>query len=450
MEINPEAQRQKMIHTPVPRLIVSLSLPTIASQLVSTIYNTADTYFVAKIGTSAAAAVGVVFALMSIIQALGMGLGMGANSLISRRLGAKENEAASRTASSAVAASFLSGCAILVLGLIFLHPLMRILGSTETMLPYSASYARIILMGSPVMCAAFTMNGILRSEGEAMFAMWGLCTGGILNMILDPVFIFGLHMGIAGAALATVLSQFVSFCILFSVFLRGKSIVCLQRRLISRRAADYLLIVTTGAPTFCRQGLASLASALLNINAAPYGDAAVAAVTISNKIYLLVRNIILGIGQGFQPVAGYNYGAGLPKRVREAFRFSTLLGTVICCIAAALLACFASPVIAWFRHDDPEVIRIGTHALYFACGVMPFMAFSTYVNQIYQALGIRIPATILACCRQGICFVPLALILPRLLGLTGVEMLQPAADLATFFIAVPYLLRLYRRQLSVP
>jgi len=254
-------------------------------------------------------------------------------------------------------------------------------------------------------------------------------------------------MGIAGAALATVLSQAVSFILLFSVFLRGKSIVELHRRSISRQFAVYSLIVTTGAPTFCRQGLASLASALLNINAAPYGDAAVAAVTISNKIYLLVRNICLGIGQGFQPVAGYNYGAGEKKRVKEAFRFSTLLGTVICCIAAALIAWHAQAVIAWFRGDDPDVIRIGTHALYFACGVMPFMAFSTYVNQIYQALGIRIPATILACCRQGICFVPLALLLPRLFGLTGVEMLQPGADLLTFFIAVPYLIRLYHRQL---
>ena len=445
--IDPEEKRRQMLQTPVPKIVVALSVPTTVSQLVSTIYNTADTYFVAQIGTSAAAAVGVVFALMSIIQALGFGLGMGANSLISRRLGAQKVEEASRYASSAAAAAFLGGCVILAAGLIFLNPLMRLLGSTESMLPFSASYGRIILLGAPFMCCAFTLNAILRAEGEAFFAMLGLCTGGILNMGLDPLFIFAFDMGIAGAALATVLSQFVSFVILAGFFVRGKSIVSLKPANVSRKAADYGLIVSTGAPTFCRQGLASLASAVLNRNAAAFGDAAVAAVTISNKIYLLVRNIILGIGQGFQPVAGYNYGAGDKKRTREAFWFATKLGTVICVLAAALLAWQAEPVIAWFRGDDPEVIRIGTHALYFACGVMPFMAFSTYVNQIYQCLGFRVPATVLACCRQGVCFLPLAFLLPRLFGLAGVEMLQPAADLLTFVIAVPFLVRMFKKNL---
>lgn len=442
MEIDPEVQRQKMLTTPVHRLVVSLAVPTVISQMVTTIYNTADTYFVSQIGTSAAAAVGVVFSLMSLMQAWGMGLGMGANSLVSRKLGAAQNKEANTYASSAIAASFLGGCLILLLGMIFLEPLMRLLGSTDTMLPYSMAYARYILMGAPYMCWAFTMNSILRSEGEAAFAMWGLCAGGILNMILDPIFIFTFHMGIAGAAIATILSQFVSFCILLSIFLRGKSIVKLAPRYISRRISDYILIITTGAPTFCRQGLASVASALMNIQAAPFGDAAVAAVTIANKIYLMVRNIVLGIGQGMQPVAGYNFGAGKKGRVRETFRFTTLLGTVISVTAAVLLAANASAVISWFRPDDPEVLAIGTRALWFVCAVLPFLAYSTYVNQIYQVLGYRTSATVLACCRQGICFIPLAFLLPRFLGLTGVEMLQPAADLATFFVALPFQIRL--------
>ena len=449
MEINPESQRKKMLETPMPRLIASLALPTTASQLVSTIYNTADTYFVAQIGTSAAAAVGVVFSLMSIIQAMGFGLGMGSNSLISRRLGARKNEEANRYGSSAFAAALLAGCILMVVGLLFLHPLMKLLGSTDTMLPYCADYARIILLGAPIMCSAFVLNNILRSEGEAFFAMWGLCAGGILNVFLDPLFIFGLKMGIAGAALATVLSQCVSFLLLLSVFLRGKSIVKLHPGFVSRKAADYLLIISTGAPTFFRQGLASLASALINVNASIYGDAAVAAVTIANKIYLLVRNIILGIGQGFQPVAGYNYGAGNKRRVREAFWVATWMGTVICVIAAVLLAFNAGTVIAWFRSDDPEVIRIGTVALYFACGVMPLMAYSTYVNQIYQCLGFRVPATVLASCRQGICFLPLAFLLPRVLHLTGVQMLQPGADLLTFLIALPMQIHFFRKELPV-
>ena len=447
MTIDPEVQRQRMLTAPIPSLIITLSIPTLVSQLVSTIYNTADTYFVSQIGTSASAAVGVVFALMSLIQALGMGLGMGASSLISRRLGAARNEEASRYASSAVTASFLSGCAILVIGLLALHPLMRLLGATETILPYAASYGRIILMGAPIMCTSFTINGILRSEGEAMFAMWGLCAGGILNMALDPLFIFKFGMGIAGAALATVLSQCVSFTILCAVFASGRSIVELRRKYVSRSFSDYALIVTTGAPTFFRQGLASLASAMINVCAAAFGDAAVAAVTISNKIYLLVRNIVLGVGQGFMPVAGYNYGAGDKRRTRKAFWFSIMLGTVDCVIAAALIALNASAIIGWFR-DDPEVIRIGTEALHFVCAVMPLMAYSTYVNQIFQCLGFRVQATVLASCRQGICFIPLALTLPRILGLTGVEMLQPGADLLTFFVAVPFQIHLFRTDLK--
>ena len=445
---DPEKQRQKMLKTPIPRLITSLGLPTVASQLVSTIYNTADTYFVAQIGTSAAAAVGVVFALMSIFQALGYGVGMGANSLISRRLGAGEVEEANRYASSAFAASLIAGCLVMVIGLLCLEPLMRLLGSTETMLPHSVAYARIILMGAPFFTCSFTMNNLLRSEGKAMMAMVGLCTGGLLNVGLDPLFIFTFGMETAGAALATIISQVISFCILFSFFLRKKTVIELRAKNVSRSFSDYSLIVTTGAPTFSRQGLASLASAILNRRAAVFGDAAVAAVTISNKIYLLVRNIVLGIGQGATPVMGYNYGAGDKKRTREAFSFATKAGTVICVTAAVLLAWRASDVIAWFR-DDPEVIKIGTKALYFACGVMPVMAFSTYVNQLYQSLGLRASATFLACCRQGICFVPLAFTLPALFGLTGVQMLQPGADLLTFFVSLPFLIRLFHRQLKI-
>ena len=322
---------------------------------------------------------------------------------------------------------------------------MMRLGSTQTILPYAAAYARYILVGAPVMCMAFTMNGILRAEGEASYAMWGLCTGGILNMVLDPLFIFKFGMGISGAALATVISQFVSFSILLSIYLRGKSIVKLSLKYASRKAEDYMLIVTTGAPTFFRQGLASLASALMAISAAVYGDAAVAAVTIANKIYLMVRNIVIGIGQGFMPVAGYNYGGGRYRRVREAFFFSVFIGTVINVVAAVLLYVYAEAVITWFRNDDPEVIAIGIRAIRFVSMAMPFMAFSTYVNQIYQGLGLRLQATILASCRQGICFIPLVLILPRLLGLTGVILLQPGADILTFAVMVPFQIALNRK-----
>jgi len=437
-----------MVEEPLPKLILSLSIPTTISQLISIVYNTADTYFVSQLSTSATAAVGVVFSLMSIIQAVGFGLGMGANSIISRRLGARREEDAARTASSAFFVSILFGFVLMAAGLATLRPLMRLLGSTETILPYACAYGGYILLGAPIMCSSFVLNNILRSEGEASLAMWGLCTGGLLNVGLDPLFIFTLHMGIAGAALATVLSQAVSFVILLSFFLRKKSIVPLGLRWVSRSGADYALIVKNGFPTICRQSLGSLAAAMLNIQAAVYGDAAVAAITVANKVYLLVRNVVLGIGQGFQPVAGYNYGAGRRDRVRGAFRFVCVLGTAVCIVSAAVLAFHAPAVIAWFRKGDQEVIRIGSGYLYYFCTVLPFLAYSTYVNQLYQCLGFSKPASLLASCRQGIFFIPLVLVLPLFLGLTGVQLAQPGADFCTFLISVPFQISFFKKELS--
>ncbi|MDO5518195.1 MAG: MATE family efflux transporter [Clostridium sp.] len=282
--------------------------------------------------------------LMSIIQAVGFGLGMGANSLISRNLGAKKDNDACKYGNSTFSAAIIFGLCLMVFGLLGLHLLIRILGSTETMLPYSCDYGKYILIGASVMCSSFVLNNIIRFEGHALYAMWGLCIGGILNMIVDPIFIFGFDMGISGAAIATI----VSFMRLLSIFIRNKSIVKLGLKYISRNSRDYLHIVKTGFPTICRQMLGSVSSALLNIQAAVFGDAAVGTITIANKIYIFVRNVILGIGQGFQPVVGYNYGDHNKKRVKEAFIFS--------CTAALVIGLNTSGVIAWFRKDDMEVI----------------------------------------------------------------------------------------------
>ena len=435
-----------MLQTPVAKLVLSLAAPTVASQLISIIYNTADTYFVSQISTSASAAVGVVFSLQSIIQAYGFGVAMGAGSLISLRLGEKKDLEANRCASSGLLAELAGGLLMLILGLLYLEPLIRALGATETMLPHACAYGRIILMGAPIMCGSFILNCILRAEGAAVASMIGLCSGGILNIALDPLLIFTFGMGTAGAAVATVISQCVSFLVLAVAFLRGRSIVHLRPKYTSRSPRDYVQILAVGFPTIARQGMASLASALMNIQGAVYGDAAVAALTISNKIYLLVRNVIIGIGQGFQPVAGYNYGAGDRKRTRQAFIFATKLGTVICILAAGILAAFAEPIIGWFR-ADPEVIAIGRLALLYTCAVMPFMAYSTFVNQLYQCLGYKLPATVLASLRQGICYLPLIFILPHFLGLQGVQMTQPGSDLLTFFICIPFQIVFFRKHL---
>ena len=270
-----EEQHRRMLQTPVPKLVLSLAAPTVASQLISIIYNTADTYFVSQISTSASAAVGVVFSLSSIIQAYGFGVAMGASSLISLRLGEKKDRDANGYASSGFFAELVGGLLILIFGLLFLEPLMRVLGATETMLPHACAYGRIILMGAPIMCCSFVLNCVLRAEGAAVVSMVGLCAGGLINIALDPLFIFTFEMGTAGAAIATVASQCVSLVILSISFLRGRSIVHLHPKYVSCHMRDYVQIIAVGFPTIARQGMASLASALMNIQGAIYGDAAV-------------------------------------------------------------------------------------------------------------------------------------------------------------------------------
>lgn len=444
--ITEDDMRNKMLKKPVHTLVAQMAVPTTISQIITVIYNTADTYFVANIGKSAAAAVGVGFSLMSIIQAIGSGMGMGAGSLISRELGAKKPETASRHGSSALALSIVFALILSIVGLAELKGMMRLLGSSETMLSYACDYCRYILIGCPVMCASLVLNIILRSEGSARFAMFGIFTGGILNIILDAFFIRTLGMGIAGAAIATVISQFVSLVILIVPFIAKRSIIKLKLSYISHSAGDYVLIFKTGAPTICRQGLASIAAAMLNVKARMYGDAAIAAVTIANKIYLLVRNIVLGIGQGYQPVAGYNFGAGNKLRTRHAFSFACLLGTVISTVAAVVVFFNARSIICWFQ-DDSEVIAIGIKALYFACIAMPFMAYSTYVDQLYQCLGFCKTATFLACCRQGIMFLPVIIILPEVIGITGVQCAQPLSDILSFLLCIPFQVVFFRKVL---
>ena len=273
-----DAQYRKMTQTPIPRLVATLAVPTIISMLVTAVYNMADTFFVAQLGTSAAGAVGIVFSLMAVIQAIGFMLGMGAGNLVSRYLGAKEQRQADCAASTAFFTALAFGLGITVLGTLFLDPLMRVLGATPTILPYARDYARYILFGAPVMCASFVLNNILRGEGKAMLAMVGIGLGGVLNIGLDPLFIYTFGLGIAGAAIATLLSQCVSFAILLACFLRRKSAVRLHIGQVSRKAEVYARIIKTGMPSFCRQSLASVATVLLNVNAAVYGDAAVAGV----------------------------------------------------------------------------------------------------------------------------------------------------------------------------
>lgn len=443
-----EEQYERMTKAPIPRLVTSLALPTTVSMLVTVIYNTADTYFVSQIDESASAAVGMVCTIMMLIQAAGYALGVGSGSLISRKLGEKNGDAADLYASSAFFAALAVGAVIGWGCLAMLEPLLLLLRCTDTMLPHAIPYAKYILLAAPISCASFVLSNTLRAEGESQIAMWGLGAGNILNIILDPLLIFRFGMGAGGAALATAISQCVGFAALLSVFFAGKSIVRIDIRRISRRGQDYLLIVTNGLPTLCRQGLGSLASAVLNIQAVVYGDAAVSAITIANKIYVFARSIVIGIGQGFQPVAGYNYSAGNRRRAWSSFTFASLVGTVICILSALLLALFAEPLMSWFIKND-EVVRIGTEMLRFFAAALPFLAISTYVNQLYQCLGFRTAATFLASCRQGIFFLPAVLLLPMRLGCVGVEISQAMADFITFLVSMPFLSSFYRRHIAI-
>ncbi len=443
-----EAEYRRMTESSVTRLVLSLSLPAILSQMITSIYNMADTFFVTGLGDSAVGAVSVVYALQSIIQAVGYGLAMGAGSLVSRCLGEKDDEGASRYASSAFFSAFFFGLLLAVVCLVDLDGLLLFCASTETILPHAVDYAFIILLGAPLMCSSFVISNVLRAEGKATLAMFGLTVGGVLNMVLDPIFIFGLDMGVAGAALATVLSQTVGFGFLLSFYIAGKSIVKLSIRRVGRRFGDYGLIVKTGLPTVFRQGLGSVATTLLNVRVKVYGDAAIAAVGLANKVYMLLRGLIIGVGQGFQPVAGYNYGAGKPRRVKQAFLVAVALGTCLSVVSSLSLLLFSESIIGFFGPETAEVTRIGARMLRFLGMTIPVLGYSTFVNQLYQSLGYVTGATFLASCRQGICFVPLIILLPVALGLDGILLAQGLSDLATCLISIPFHIYFHRRVLS--
>ncbi len=432
-------QHVRMTEAPVGPLIISLAIPTIISMLITTLYNTADTYFVSQLGTSASGAVGVVFSMMAIFQAIGFTLGMGSGSMISRKLGAGDASSAREYGSTSFFSAITLGLCLCVCGLAFLDPLMRLLGSTPTILPYARSYASWILLGAPVMCTAFVMNNILRSEGHAAFAMCGLVTGGLLNIVLDPIFIFHFGLGISGAAAATLLSQCVSFLIMLSFFLRGKSLVRIHIRNLSKKPRVYYDIVRLGCPSLSRQGLASISTAALNVCAGAYGDAAVAAMSIVGRIFLFILSVMIGLGQGFTPVVGFNYGSRRYARVREAFWFTVKAGMVLMTILTVTCWILAPEIIALFRREDAEVIAIGTRAMRFQCSALLLQPLFVATNMMLQASGFAWRATFLACTRQGVYFLPLITLLPGLFGLTGVEMTQMVSDIFSFATSLPFL-----------
>lgn len=454
----------EMTTKPVGRLIIKLAVPTIITMMVTAIYNTADTFFVSQIGTEASGAVGVIFSLMTMIQAGGFMIGMGSGSITSRALGHGDLKKASVYCSTALVFAFSLGTLLLILGTIFNEPLIRSLEATETILPYAQDYGRYILFACPFMMTSFVMNNQLRFQGKAAFAMVGMVTGGILNMFLDPLFIFVFKLGISGAAIATLVSQFTSFCILSWMFVFKRSAVEFSFKNTGRRLSIYTDIITTGLPSLFRQGMSSVSSIFMNLGAARYGalltgfaiagtamttkqtaDAAVAGMAITNRICMLLMSVAIGVGQGFQPVCGMNLGAKKYDRVRQAVSFMIKLNTILMTIFAIVVFIFAPQLTKSFR-DDPAVIAVATLALRFSCCVLPFHSIIFGTNMLLQVAGVKIKATVLSSMRQGIVFVPVILLLPLITtyffsnGILGIQLTPAVSDLISALIALPFMI----------
>ena len=437
-------QYDKMTKQPVGSLVITLGIPTTISMLVTNIYNMVDTMFVGKLGTSASGAVGIVFGFMSILQAFGFLFGQGAGSIISRRLGNKDEDSASVVASTAFFSSMFMGLLIGILGTVFNTKMVYLLGSTDTILPYAKTYSLFILAAAPFMTSTFTMNNILRFEGKASLSMVGLMTGAILNMVGDPILMFGLDMGIAGAGLSTAISQFVSFCVLLSMFLSGKTQSKLSVRKITREFNVLFDIVATGFPSLVRQGLQAVSTMILNQQARIYGDAAVAAMSIVSRISFFIFAVGLGIGQGFQPVCGFNYGARKFSRVKEAFSFTLVAGEVLLGMFAVAGLLFSNQAIAVFR-DDAEVIAFGTPALRYQCMALFLNPLIVLSNMTLQSTGQRAWATFLSMMRSGLYLIPMIYILTYTMGARGIQLAQPVSDVLSFATALPVIVNFIRK-----
>jgi len=437
-----ELHYKKMTETPVERLIASLAVPTVISMLISNIYNLVDTYFVGTLGVSASGAVGIVFTLMSVLQAIGFMLGHGSGSIISRLLAQKDVKTASRYISTSFFMAIGLGSLFLIWGIPLIRPLMRLMGSTETILPYAVRYGVFILAAAPMMIGSLVLNNVLRYEGKAFYGMIGLTTGGILNIIGDPLFINVLGMGVAGAGLATALSQTVSFIILLIMFRRHAQCHLSVRNFAFDRhiIGD---ILTAGFPNLFRQGLTSLSNGILNHCAGVYGDACVSAMAITGRCQFFMLSVALGIGQGFQPVSGFNYQAKKYARLRRAFRFTLTAGIAVLVVFCSLGCIFAPQIVSLFQ-DDPSVLRIGGLALRLASFSLLFTPLNITPSMLFQSTGQKGWALLLACLRGGLCFIPLILILPRLMGLLGIQLAQPLADMVTAALSIPYTLKFFR------
>lgn len=430
-------QFQRMTGEPVGKLLLSLAIPTIISMMVTNIYNIVDTAFVGTLGTSESGATGIVFGFMAILQAIAFMCGQGAGSLMSRRLGEKNLEEATMYSSTGFFLSFFIGWLTAIIGATILPTMLIWLGSTKTIAPYAGTYILFILLSAPFFTSSLTMNNLLRYEGKAKLGTVGLMIGAVLNIGMDAIFMFGLDMGIEGAGMATAISQFVSFMILLLMFLTGKTQTRISIRFFTRKVATVFEVLSTGFPSLLRQGLNSVTTVLLNSCAGVYGDAAVSAMSIVSRIGFFAMAIAIGIGQGFQPICGYNYGAGKKDRVKKAYWYAMISSIVVLAVLAAPISILATPLIRKLRDDD-EVIRIGVRALRLMCISQIFIPLTMMTEMGFQSTGAKLMASISSSLRSGIILIPSLIILSKLRGLSGIQEAQPVSIVIAFFVGIVF------------
>ena len=440
-----EARRMMLLNDPIPRVIPKMAIPTIVAFLITSIYSLADTYFVSSLGTNATAAVSVNASLDQMIMMCGSMLAMGANSYIARLLGEGDEKKASQVLSTSFFAAFAVGALLLVFGSIFMVPMVRLLGATPTCEQYSIDYATYILLAAPFMASNFVMNQCLRSEGSATLSMVGMGFGGILNIILDPIFIFTLDMGVAGASLATAISKFVSFGILIFPYVTRRSLLHLSIRNFKPTKDIVSKVVSVGSSSMFRNGLNVISAIMLNNIAGGISDSVLAAVGVSNKIMMFPFCIILGFGNGFQPVAGFNWGAKRFDRVEESYKFSARVSLIGSAIMALLIALFCDKLIILFAGTDMEMRRIGAFCILAQCIALPVHAWVAIVNMFCVGLGNAKGAMVLATSRQGSCFIPIVHLMALLFGAYGVASVQALADVLSMALALPIMLSMKKK-----
>ena len=441
-----QKQYEKMTTEPVGKLLFTLSVPTIISMMVTNIYNLVDTAFVGTLGTSESGATGIVFSYMAILQAVAFMCGQGAGSIMSRKLGAKDLEEASKYSSTGFFLSFGLGLLMAVFSFLFLEPLLYLLGSTKTIAPYAGTYIFFILLAAPFFTSSLTMNNLLRYEGKAKLGTIGLMIGALINIGADMVLIFGCKLGIAGAGIATAGSQLVSFCILLSMFLRGKTQTRISVKYVARDVQTAWNVVATGFPSLLRQMLNSVAAMLLNKASGMYGDEAVAAMSIVSRVSFFPMAVAIGIGQGFQPISSFNFGAGKISRVRKAFWSAFVGAECVLFLLSVPIFIFAEPVVGQLR-DDPRVIELGIRALRLMCVGQLFVPLTMMVEMGFQSIGEKLLASFGSCLRSGLVFIPTLLVLKNLRGMSGVQEAQPLSFVFTFVVCL-LLCRVYLKRVK--